>query len=136
MRLKPLLTPGHLWALAFLFPAVASLHAAAADPTPDAAVTPAPSPAAKATPVPKKPSTGRLDGSSKVLVLHRPLLPPEWGEVIQYRRESPRSLFERNDKETIHEFVIRGTDGLLKIAYYHDSPDGSGFWEIWVWDQP
>jgi hypothetical protein len=100
---------------------------------PEETLTPTASPTG--TPVPAQKAVSQIQGSSNVLVLHKPLLPAAWGEVIQYRRDTPHSLFDR-DRETLHEFVLRGPNGVLRVAFYHEPQEGDGFWEVWVWDQP
>ncbi len=107
------------------------LHVQGADPEETPTLTPSPT----WTPAPAQNAVTQIQGSSNVLVLHKPLLPAAWGEVIQYRRDTPHSLFDR-DRETLHEFVLRGPNGVFRVAFYHEPPEGSGFWEVWVWDQP
>jgi hypothetical protein len=71
------------------------------------------------------------------LVLHKPRIPAEWGQVIQYHRETVtnNSLFDR-DTETIHEFLFQDSEGILRMAFYHEPSNGSGYWVVWIWDQP
>jgi hypothetical protein len=71
------------------------------------------------------------------LLLHKPKIPTEWGQVIQYHRETvdTHSLFD-SEKETIHEFVLQGNDGVLRVAFYHEPPSGGTYWVVWIWDQP
>jgi hypothetical protein len=113
--------------LCFALALLPVLHVQGADPEEK--------PAPTLTPAPVENGENQIQGSSKVLVLHKPLLPAAWGEVIQYRRDAPHSLFDR-DRETLHEFVLRGPGGVIRVAFYHEPQEGDGFWEVWVWDQP
>lgn len=118
--------------ITFLYAAPDSVPTA----TPTPVVLPSPTPTETARPVkPSRKPTVVMEGSSNVLLLHKPFLPPEWGELIQYKRETTHVLFDRN-KETIHEFVLKGDDGILRVAFYHEPQDEEGYWEIWIWDQP
>jgi hypothetical protein len=71
------------------------------------------------------------------LVLHKPMIPSEWGQVIQYHRDTVTtgSLFGR-ESEIIHEFVLQSSDGILRVAFYHEPTTGPGYWLVWMWDQP
>ena len=71
------------------------------------------------------------------LLLHKPLIPSEWGQVIQYHRETitTNSLFN-SEKETIHEFTLQSTDGIIRTAFYHEPETEGAYWVVWVWDQP
>ena len=91
------------------------------------------------------PTSATLSGSAstsssdlnapKAIVLHKPLIPAAWGQVIQYSHDTPHALFDR-DLETVHEFVLKGQDGIFRVARYHEPQSGAGFWEVWVWDLP
>ena len=71
---------------------------------------------------------------SNVLENHKPLIPPAWGHVIQYRKEENFVLAGRN-QETLFEFVFQNDEGIVRTATYHESADGNGYWEVYVWDE-
>jgi hypothetical protein len=72
--------------------------------------------------------------SSKILEIHKPLIPAAWGRVLQYRKEENFVLSGRN-QETLFEFVFQNDEGIVRTATYHESADGNGYWEVYVWDE-
>jgi len=105
--------------------------------TPTATPTPKPSPKTVEPQDFPSESPDKETELNHVLTLHKPVVPPEWGRVLQYHREiaTTNSLFER-EKETIHEFVLQSSKGVIRNAFYHEPASGNGFWVVWVWDQP
>jgi hypothetical protein len=95
----------------------------------NASASPTPSP----TPKPSK--NVQTYGSIKALIVHKPLIPPAWGHVIQYHRQENFVLSD-NNRETLHEFVLQDDSGVVRTAIYHENPSGEGYWEVMVWDQP
>ena len=71
---------------------------------------------------------------SKILEIHKPLIPAAWGRVLQYRKEENFVLSGRN-QETLFEFVFQNDEGIVRTATYHESADGNGYWEVYVWDE-
>jgi hypothetical protein len=71
---------------------------------------------------------------SKILEIHKPLIPSAWGRVLQYRKEENFVLSGRN-QETLFEFVFQNDEGIVRTATYHESADGNGYWEVYVWDE-
>jgi hypothetical protein len=98
--------------------------------------TPVPTPTPVPTSVPAAASKPPVNANiSKSLVVHKPLVNPSWGKVAQYRREQNFALADKS-WETLHEFVMQDDEGTVRIATYHESASGDGYWEIWVWDRP
>lgn len=93
----------------------------------------APTPTAMADAPAKKPLV--LKAGAKGLEIHRPLLSPSWGRLIQYKKEQILALSEKN-RETLHEFVLQDDQGVVRVAIFHESASGEGYWEVYVWDQP
>jgi len=112
-------------------PALAE-ETSAADSAKKEALTPTPTATAEA-PAVKKPM--ELKGGLKGLEVHRPLLSPAWGRLIQYKKEQILALSEKN-RETLHEFVLQDDQGIVRVAIFHESASGEGYWEVYVWDQP
>jgi len=73
-------------------------------------------------------------GNTKLLEIHKPMIPTAWGRVLQYKKEVNFALASHN-QETLYEFVLQNNDGIIRTATYHESPDGDGYWEVYVWDQ-
>ncbi|HVM32212.1 MAG TPA: hypothetical protein VMU88_03695 [bacterium] len=94
--------------------------------------------AASLTPTPTDSNANSAPGaynSSKVLEIHKPLIPPAWGRVLQYKKEQNFVLSGHN-QETLYEFVFQNDEGIVRTATYHETADGNGFWEVYVWDEP
>lgn len=101
---------------------VSSLHAeekASVSPTPTATATPVSSEATK--------------NQNTVLTIHKPRIPAAWGDVRQYRREERTETDGR--KVIFHEFVLQDQKGIVRIATWHEYPEGKGFWSVLVWDE-
>jgi hypothetical protein len=60
---------------------------------------------------------------------------PAWGRLVQYRKDQIFALAE-DKRETLHEFVFQDDQGIVRTAVYHETASGTGYWEVWVWDQP
>jgi hypothetical protein len=73
--------------------------------------------------------------SSSTLIVHKPATDPAWGKVIQYQQEETISSVDKTH-ETLHKFLFQDSDGIVRVAVYHESASGTGYWEVWVWDQP
>ena len=69
--------------------------------------------------------------SSNTIVVHKPATDPSWGKVIQYQEE--QSIVNR---ETLYKFLFQDSIGIVRTAIYHENTNGTGYWEVWVWDQP
>jgi hypothetical protein len=92
-----------------------------------------------ATPTPSaltasQPTTQQY-GSTKLLEIHKPMIPPAWGRVIQFKKDI-NFVLVGHDQETLYEFVLETSDGIIRTATYHETSDGDGYWEVYVWDQP
>lgn len=74
-------------------------------------------------------------GSSKALLIHKPMPDPAWGRLVQYRKDQIFALSEEQ-RETLYEFVFQDDRGIIRTAVYHEGSNGSGYWEVMVWDQP
>lgn len=72
---------------------------------------------------------------AKFVEIHKPLIPASWGKVIQYKKEDNFVLTGQN-RETLYEFVFQNAAGIIRTATYHETPDGDGYWEVYVWDNP
>lgn len=72
---------------------------------------------------------------AKFVEIHKPLIPASWGKVIQYKKEANFVLTGQN-QETLYEFVFQSATGIIRTATYHETPDGDGYWEVYVWDDP
>jgi hypothetical protein len=73
--------------------------------------------------------------SSSPLIVHKPATDPAWGKVIQYQEEKSVSTVDKTE-ETLHKFLFQDSNGIVRVAIYHESESGTGYWEVWVWDQP
>jgi len=73
--------------------------------------------------------------SSSTLIVHKPATDPSWGKVIQYQQEQAVSNIDRT-RETLHKFLFQDSNGIVRVAVYHENTSGNGYWEVWVWDQP
>jgi len=73
-------------------------------------------------------------GGTRLLEIHKPMIPPAWGRVIQYKKEA-NYVFIGHNQETLYEFVLETNDGIIRTATYHETSDGDGYWEVYVWDQ-
>ena len=93
----------------------------------DKTVTTTPTPAAK--------PVSQTIGTTKALVVHKPLPSPSWGHVIQYHKVENFVLSD-NNRETLYEFLFQDDTGIVRTATYHENPSGDGYWEVEVWDQP
>jgi hypothetical protein len=90
--------------------------------------TPTPDPSTNTQPVTQQ------YGNTKLLEIHKPMIPTAWGRVLQYKKEVNFALASHN-QETLYEFVLQNNDGIIRTATYHETPDGDGYWEVYVWDQ-
>jgi len=68
---------------------------------------------------------------SSAIVIHKPATDPAWGKVIQYQSE-----ISALNHEVLHKFVFQDSKGVVRNATYHENTSESGYWEVWVWDQP
>ncbi|HET9870822.1 MAG TPA: hypothetical protein VFR02_10050 [bacterium] len=89
--------------------------------------------AATPTATPSTPVTA-AGGGARLLEIHKPLIPAAWGRVLQYRKET--NISAGGSQETLYEFVLQTEDGVVRTATYHESTDGTGYWEVYVWDEP
>lgn len=87
-------------------------------------------PTATATPV----SSETQKTQSTVLTVHKPRIPAAWGEIRQYRREERTETDGK--KVALYEFVFQDEKGIVRIATWHEYPEGKGFWSVLVWDEP
>ena len=101
-------------------PTQASLSQPTFTPVPETAPFPAKAP--------------RRQGAAKALVIHKPMPSPSWGKVIQYHRDQIFALTDKN-REILHEFLFQDDEGVVRTATFHENADGTGYWEVWVWDQ-
>jgi hypothetical protein len=130
--------PAALFSLAFL---ALTPYLAFSDSTENILSTVSNEPATtQAAPTPKAnsdntPKTGGGQSSTKALEIHKPMLSPAWGKVIQYRKEVLNPNSDKN-RETLYEFVLQDDQGIIRTATYHESASGDGYWEVLVWDQP
>lgn len=95
-------------------------------------VTPTTTPAKPTPSAPKAPPQN--GNASNVIFIHKPMPSPSWGRVVQYHRELSQSPSEKS-REILHEFLFQDDQGVVRTAIYHESPNGEGYWEVWVWDQ-
>jgi hypothetical protein len=95
--------------------------------------TPIPTPTTIPTPLPKR--TLKTMGSVKVLEIHKPMPPPGWGKVIQYRKDQIFAFSEKN-QETLYEFIFQDEENVIRTAVFHENAAGEGYWEVLIWDQP
>jgi hypothetical protein len=79
--------------------------------------------------------TPSTSNGSAPLVVHKPATDPAWGKVIQYQEEKTVSTGDKTG-ETLHKFLFQDSNGIIRVAIYHESESGTGYWEVWVWDQP
>jgi hypothetical protein len=86
---------------------------------------------ANLTPTPQinKGSQSHVKKASNAIVIHKPLTDPAWGKAIQYHREIA-------NREILHEFLFQDDQGVIRTAIFHESTSGTGYWEVWIWDQP
>ena len=75
------------------------------------------------------------DTTNETIVVHKPATDPTWGKIIQLQQEQAISPFEHT-KETLYKFLFQDDHGVIRLATYHESSSGTGYWEVWVWDQP
>lgn len=94
--------------------------------------TPTPTPEATTPATPRK---VRTPYPGTILNIHRKMLDPAWGQVIQYRKYESKTFSDR-ERETIHEFVLQDNDRVVRIASFHENAKGEGYWEVLVWDLP
>jgi len=80
------------------------------------------------------PSSASSNTSSTIIV-HKPATDPSWGKVIQYQEEKSISGIDKTN-ETLHKFLFQDSNGIVRVAVYHENASGNGYWEVWVWDQP
>ncbi len=73
--------------------------------------------------------------TNNTIVVHKPTTDPAWGKVIQFQQEQSISASEHT-KENLYRFLFQDSHGIVRSAIYHESPSGSGYWEVTVWDQP
>jgi len=73
--------------------------------------------------------------SSNAIIVHKPATDPSWGKVIQYQQEQAVSNIDRT-RETLHKFLFQDSNGIIRVAVFHENTSGNGYWEVWVWDQP
>lgn len=69
--------------------------------------------------------------TSNTLVVHKPLIDPSWGKVVQYQEEQSPSTHE-----TLYKFLFQDSNGTVRTAIYHENASGNGYWEVWAWDLP
>ena len=69
------------------------------------------------------------------LIVHKPAANPAWGKVISYQQEQAISSTDKT-RETLHKFLFQDSQGIVRLATFHESASGGGYWEVWVWDQP
>jgi hypothetical protein len=81
--------------------------------------------------IPQKQAKGQT--YDKALVIHRPMPDPAWGKLIQYHSETGVDTSNKQ-KETIFSFVFQDDKGIIRVANYHESDSGEGYWEIYQWD--
>jgi hypothetical protein len=100
-------------------------------------ISPTVLPSRPTAPVAPSSASSTSPNPEHTLLLHKPRLPAEWGTLIQYHRETVTnsSLFDR-EKETIHEFLLQDSEGILRVAFYHEPEAGGAYWVVWIWDQP
>jgi hypothetical protein len=84
---------------------------------------------------PTESSSAHSTNTKNTIIVHKPAIDPAWGKVIQYQQEQVVSVAERT-KEILYRFLFQDTHGMVRSAIYHESPDGTGYWEVTVWDQP
>lgn len=118
----------------FLALLVAALSAQAAD-NKDSSPTPSGDTSTAATPTPGSKPVNQTIGTTKALVVHKPMPSPSWGRVIQYHKVENFVLSD-NNRETLYEFLFQDDAGIVRTAVYHENPSGDGYWEVEVWDQP
>lgn len=73
--------------------------------------------------------------SNTTITIHKPATDPAWGKVIQYQQEQAISSIDKT-RETLHKFLFQDSQGIMRLATFHESASGNGYWEVWVWDQP
>jgi hypothetical protein len=69
------------------------------------------------------------------LIVHKPSANPAWGKVISYQQEQAISSTDKTH-EILHKFLFQDSQGIVRLATFHESASGGGYWEVWVWDQP
>lgn len=70
---------------------------------------------------------------SATITVHKPATDPAWGKVISYQQEASS---DNKNHETLYKFLFQDSSGVVRTVIYHESASGSGYWEVWVWDQP
>lgn len=83
----------------------------------------------------RQPNTNTIDASSNTIIVHKPATDPSWGKVIQYNEEQVISPTDHT-KETVYKFLFQDSENVVRLAVYHESTSGTGYWEVWIWDQP
>jgi len=73
--------------------------------------------------------------SNTTITIHKPTTDPAWGKVIQYQQEQAISSTDKT-REILHKFLFQDSQGIIRLATFHESTSGNGYWEVWVWDQP
>jgi hypothetical protein len=73
--------------------------------------------------------------SNTTITIHKPATDPVWGKVIQYQQEQAISTTDKT-RETLHKFLFQDSQGIIRLATFHESTSGNGYWEVWIWDQP
>jgi hypothetical protein len=81
----------------------------------------------------KKPTTptNASTSSSSTITIHKPATDPSWGKIIQFQEEQSTTAHE-----TLYKFLFQDATGIVRTAVYHENTTGTGYWEVWVWDQP
>ncbi len=82
-----------------------------------------------------KAKTNTTDATSNTIIVHKPAADPSWGKVIQFTEEQALSPSEHS-KETLYKFLFQDSQDVVRLAIYHESASGTGYWEVWIWDQP
>ena len=80
-------------------------------------------------------SVSNPTNTKNTIIVHKPATDPAWGKIVQYQQEQVVSAAERT-KEILYRFLFQDAHGVVRSAIYHESPDGTGYWEVTVWDQP
>jgi hypothetical protein len=78
--------------------------------------------------------TSASANASSTLIVHKPAPDPSWGKVVQYQEEQSVSSVDQTH-ETLYKFLFQDSSGIVRVAIYHESASGSGYWEVRVWDQ-
>lgn len=118
--------------MALLFLAACEIAGAAEVASTAPSPTPTATPEILSSPLARK---ARTPSPTSILTLHRKMLDPAWGRVVQYRKSETKSFSEK-DREILHEFVLQDTENVVRVATFHENTKGEGYWEVWVWDLP